>query len=257
MENKNNIIQGYDVFGKAYGFMLRNDLHDIDSIEHKLMQKMILLNEASINLFYKKIPTPYQMNKHELYEFSQRFKKDSEYLSIKALTEYTKDIADNYDIKLEDMEFGGKESEILKRQTDWCFDMARLAIVILDCIGIPSRFIFIANPYKAYHGHVLLEAYYENTWGLVDPLNGYIFYNDKPVSAKGIIQSHLLDEYDKDYHDSFLNIAIAEYDPNDKSNVYNVSKCNEYTYKLNNAQHNGQWIFKEDDITDMISESKE
>ena len=55
MENKNNIIQGYDVFGKTYGFMLRNDLHDIDSIEHKLMQKMILLNEASINLFYKKI----------------------------------------------------------------------------------------------------------------------------------------------------------------------------------------------------------
>ena len=35
------VIKGYDVFGKEYGCMLRNDLHDINSIEHKLMQEMV------------------------------------------------------------------------------------------------------------------------------------------------------------------------------------------------------------------------
>ena len=36
--------KGYDVFGKAYGVMNRNDLHALESIDHKLMQEMILLS---------------------------------------------------------------------------------------------------------------------------------------------------------------------------------------------------------------------
>ena len=38
---------GYDVFGKEYGCMLRNDPHDPKSIEHILMQNMALLDEES------------------------------------------------------------------------------------------------------------------------------------------------------------------------------------------------------------------
>ena len=30
--------QGYDVFGKAYGVMNRNDLHATESIDHQLLQ---------------------------------------------------------------------------------------------------------------------------------------------------------------------------------------------------------------------------
>lgn len=38
---------GYDIFGKAYGVMMRNDLHDINSIDHKFMREMILLDDES------------------------------------------------------------------------------------------------------------------------------------------------------------------------------------------------------------------
>lgn len=32
LKEKETIIKGYDVFGKSYGYMLRNDSHDINSI---------------------------------------------------------------------------------------------------------------------------------------------------------------------------------------------------------------------------------
>ncbi len=53
--------KGYDVFGKAYGVMLRNDLHAVSSIDHQLLQKMILLNEKSQTLLYGASPIMQQV----------------------------------------------------------------------------------------------------------------------------------------------------------------------------------------------------
>ncbi len=44
--------KGYDVFGPAYGVMLRNDLHALESIDHKFMREMILLEEESYDFLY-------------------------------------------------------------------------------------------------------------------------------------------------------------------------------------------------------------
>ncbi|MGN0744122.1 MAG: transglutaminase domain-containing protein [Christensenellales bacterium] len=241
----NQIRRGYDVFGKEYGFMLRNDLHDKNAIEHRLMQEQILLDATSEQILYDGHRIIYPMKEHELYPFSQQFKANTELDTIRSLAKYTSEIALNYDVPLENMSFGGTEKEILDRGTDWCFDIARLAAVILDCIGLTSRFIFVANPDKAYHGHVLLEAYYNNSWGVVDPLYGNVFYDKKPISAKDISFSAQLQEMDDDYKNMFKQIAIAEYNPIDSSNKYIVSKCNTYTYNLNNIKQDGTWKFGE------------
>lgn len=245
---KNKIRRGYDVFGKAYGFMLRNDLHDKNSIEHRLMQEQVLLDETSEPFLYGSYQILYPMEKHELYLFSQQFKENNELDSIKSLLKYTSNIALNYNVPLEDMLFGGTEKEIFDRGTDWCFDMARLTAVMLDCIGLTSRFVFVANPEKAYHGHVLLEVYYNNSWGVVDPLYGNIFYDKNPISAKDIFLSSPLQEMADDYKNMFKQIAIAEYNPNDPNNKYIVSKCNAYTYNLNKINQDGTWKFGEDKI---------
>ena len=121
------------------------------------------------------------------------------------------------------MYFGGTEKEILNRGTDWCFDLARLSAVILDCIGLTSRFVFVANPNKAYHGHVLLEVYYNNSWGIIDPLYGYVFYDTKPVNAKEILSYLQLQSLDDDYKNMFIQISIAEYNPNDIDNKYIIT----------------------------------
>lgn len=183
--------------------------------------------------------------KNKLYEFSQQFKTNNELYSIKSLLNYTSKIATNYNVTLEKMLFGGTEKEILDRGTDWCFDMARLAAVMLDCIGLISRLIFIADPKKAYHGHVLLEVYYDNSWGVVAPF--YIIYDNNPIKAKDIFNCHQLQEMDDDYKNMFKQIAIAEYNPNDVDNKYVVSKCNAYTYNLNNIEQDGTWKFGEDE----------
>ena len=44
----------------------------------------------------------------------------------------------------------------------------------------------------------------------------------------------------------FKQIAIAEYNPNDFDNKYIVSRCNEYTYKLNKIKQDGTWLLGED-----------
>ena len=246
LKEKSKLLQGYDVFGKAYGYMLRNDLHDINSIEHKLMQEQIRLDSISEPFLYGGYQISYPLENHEIYLFSQQFKTFNELDSIKLLIKYTNNIASNYNVPLEKMFFGGKEKEILDRGTDWCFDLARLAAVILDCIGLTSRFVFVADPNKAYHGHVLLEVYYDNSWGVVDPLYGYVFYETKPISAKEILFSSQLQKMDEDYKNMFKQIAIAEYNPNDSDNKYIVSRCNEYTYKLNKIKQNGTWLLGED-----------
>ena len=246
LKEKSKIVKGYDVFGKAYGHMLRNDLHDINSIEHKLMQEQIKLDSASEPFLYGGYQISYPLENHELYFFSQQFKTDNELDSIKLLIKYTNEIASNFNVPLENMFFGGTEKEILDRGTDWCFDLARLAAVIFDCMGLTSRFVFVADPNKAYHGHVLLEVYYNNSWGVVDPLYGYVFYDTKPISAKEIIFSSQLQKMDEDYKNMFKQIAIAEYNPNDLDNKYIVSRCNEYTYKLNKIKQTGTWLLGED-----------
>lgn len=44
--------KGYLVFGHEYSVMLKNDLHDGNSIDHKFLQEMILLDEESRHFLY-------------------------------------------------------------------------------------------------------------------------------------------------------------------------------------------------------------
>ena len=243
---KKEIVQGYDVFGKAYGYMLKNDLHDINSIEHKLLQEQIRLDSVSEPFLYGGYQILYPLENHELYIFSQKFKNNNEIDSLKSVVKYASELASNFNVQLKDMYFGGTEKEILNRGTDWCFDLARLSAVILDCIGLTSRFIFVANPDKAYNAHVLLEVYYNDSWGVVDPLYGYIFYDTNPICAKDILYSKQMNSMDEDYKNMFKQISIAEYNPNDKENKYLISKCNEYTYKINTIEQDGTWLLGED-----------
>ena len=97
------VIKGYDVFGKEYGCMFRNDLHDINSIEHKLMQEMVRLDSISEPFLYGGYQISYPMENNILYSFAQRFKRDNDLESIKSLIHYTSQIATNYNTPLDEM----------------------------------------------------------------------------------------------------------------------------------------------------------
>ena len=239
--------QGYGVFGKAYEIMFRNDLHASESVDHAFLRNMILLDDESASALYSNKPICYNMENHELYAFSQKFRTSDDRETIRNVLYYTSSIAKAYDLDFKEMLFGGTEREILERSTDWCADMARVGAVILQCLDIPCRIIHLANLEKAYNGHVAGEAFYEGKYGLVDFIYGYQMLSDGPVSARDIQENpEFLAPYPEDYKEMFSGIAINEYDPTDPSNDYTLSKPNKYYMKLIYEEHQDQWIMGED-----------
>ena len=100
--------QGYGVFGKAYEVMLRNDLHAPGSIDHQLMEQMILLEEDSLPLLYGGVPAVNPaMKEHALYPFTRQFVGKSAVETIDNLLRLTAGIAQSCDLPFEQMRFGG------------------------------------------------------------------------------------------------------------------------------------------------------
>lgn len=240
--------RGYGVFGKAYEIMLRNDLHDIHSIDHKLMHDMVLLDSDSYQLLYSATPSCPDMRSHNLYDFAQDFKGLEDYVSIRNILAFTSKIAKDFSLPFEEMQFGGTEKEILNRGTDWCADMARVAVVLLNGIGIPARLVYLANPERAYSGHVIAEAFYEDRYGTIDPIYGHLFYAGAPLDAYALMnEPQHLKNFREEYRSLFRAIAISEYNPVNPSNDYSISKVNDYYRTLLEKGHNGVWVMGEDD----------
>ena len=238
--------QGYDVFGHAYGVMNRNDLHAPQSVDHQLMQEMILLEPDSRELLYQKPPFLPDMRHHELYAFSQQFRRNTDRETIEAILSYCAEIAHSYDdVPFETMTFGGTEQEILARGTDWCADLARVGAVLLNCCHIPARILHAVNPNAAYNGHVLTEAFYEGKFGVCDFTRGYLFYDDAPLDAWQLLtdRRHLA-AFRKDYADTLSAIAVSDYDPT-AHHDYTTSTPNQYTLTLINTDHQNRWIMGE------------
>ena len=235
--------KGYDIFGKAYGVMLRSDLHAPGSIDHRLMQEMILVEQESEAVLYGAVPELASMENHPLYAFAQRFRGGDERRTVQNVLAYTSAMAARCDTPFEEMLFGGTEQEILSRGTDWCADLARVCAVLLDCLGVPARLVNLANIHKAYHGHVAVEAFYEGRYQFCDPVYGYHFAQD----VRGLVRNAaLLQAVPQDYAGLFAAAAISAYNPLDPSNCYEISRPNPYYLTLIGADHQGRWIQGED-----------
>lgn len=240
--------RGYGVFGPAYEVMNRNDLHHPDSIDHRLMREMVLLDGESRGALYgEPLALPEGMEGHELCEFAGRFRGRDDRESIEKAAEYLGKRAAEYDVPFEEMRFGGTEREILERGTDWCADISRVGCVLLQCLGIPARIVHLANLDRAYNGHVIVEAYYEGKFGLVDFLYGLVFYEDGPVSAWDVLEKGLpkMAERGEEYAGLFRAVAVSGYDPMGE-NDYTASEPNEYTRRLIETDHQNRWIMGED-----------
>ena len=237
---------GYGVFGKAYEVMYAHDLHNPASIDHELMKNMILLDDQSAAILYSRV-VRHNYGGHELYQFAQQFKASIEKETVQNVLRYTQKIAAAFDTDFDDMLFGGTEKQILDRGTDWCSDMARVGAVLLQCLGIPCRMLYLANPGKAYNGHVVNEAFYEGRYGVVDFIYGYQFYDRTPKSAFEIQRNpEILAAYPESYQGLFSAIAISEYDPCAPGNNYSISRPNDYYLKLIHTDHENMWLMGED-----------
>ena len=237
---------GYGVFGRAYEVMFKNDLHDPASIDHELMKNMVLLDDQSAAFLYSRV-VRHDRKEHELYQFAQQFNASTEKETIQNVLQYTHNIAAAFDTDFDNMLFGGTEKQILDRGTDWCSDMARVGTVLLQCLDIHCRMLYLADPGKAYNGHVVGEAFYEGRYGVVDFIYGYQFYDRTPKSAFEIQRNpEILAACPETYQSLFSAIAISEYDPCAPGNNYSISTPNDYYLKLIHTNHENKWLMGED-----------
>ena len=207
---------------------------------------MVRLDDASYRSLYSQVKK-YDMTRHELFDFAGQFRGKTDRETISNVIKFTSEIAAKYDVDFKDMLFGGTEKQIIERGTDWCADMARVCAVFLQCSNIPCRIVYLANPEKAYNGYVVCEAYYEGRYGVIDPIYGYMFYDNTPISAYDIMkEKRHLHPYNENYSGLYSAIAISEYDPTSGKNDYTISVPNAYTLKLIDTEHNDQWIMGED-----------
>ena len=245
---------GFDIFGSAYGVMLRNDLHAPGSVDMLFLQRMCLLEEASVDVLYTAPPaiSPEIVN-HELYPFAQQFVGENDRQTLQNLLSFTQMTAKNCSTDFAEMEFGGTEKEILQRGTDWCADISRLGAVLCQCVGIPARMLHLVNRSRAYHGHMAVEVFYEGSYGVADFLYGWLFYDGRPLSAWELKNHHdaIRQQIDRSlwnyYPELYDGVAINGYDPMNPENRYPVSRPNDYYRQMMLRNKNdGCWVLGED-----------
>jgi len=222
---------GNGIFGKQYEIMIKNDSHADGTVDRILYENMIKLDTNSVDYlynFYTDLNNHYEYGNRKLLEnIIINFKNKNNENIIESIISYCKNIVLNCDFNIENMVLGGTEEEIILRGTDWCTDIARVACILFQVAGYPSRIVITANTKLPYHGHVVTEVYYNNKWGAADPTNGIIFINENksPISAWDI----KIKEIDSQYE----SVGISNYYVNEKSKYnYETSKINDYYRKI-------------------------
>lgn len=255
--NKSEMKTGYGVFGKAYEHMFRHDLHDKRSVDHRLLKNMILLDDSSKSTLYKR---PRSVSKdihnHALFAIAQKLKGNNSIVSIHRILEFVYEIVKKFDTPFEEMVFGGTELEIIQRGSDWCTDLSRVGAALLQCLGMPSRIAILVNPFKAYHGHQVVEVYVEGTYMMCDFLHGVMARLDRNYSVYELLNRpdlvkeiyhrkiHNLKQLD-DIAGLYNRAAISAYDIT-KNHDYTISRPNAYYLKMMNLTQDGTWQMHED-----------
>ena len=168
---------------------------------------------------------------------------------------FAKKIVDNFDQCFEAVLFGGIEKEIIDRGTDWCTDISRVGVALLQCLNIPARIAIVVNRSVAYHGHQVVEAYINNQYVMCDFLYGLMGFTNEAAAVKDLLKNQRLvrEIYQqkircKEQLDTLVGLygqgAISEYCIM-KSNTYKVSKANEYYLKMMTLEHDGNWLLNE------------
>ena len=257
LERSETMKFGFDIFGKAYGYMFRNDLHDENSVDYNFLRKMILLDSESDELLYdsSKYTISNKIVHHELYNFAQQFKGSSWIESMRNILDYTRKIVEDFNLPFENMIFGGTEKEIIERGTDWCTDISRVGCALLQCLNIPCRMVTLVNTKMAYNGHTVCEAIVEGKFIMCDFTYGVIGYLDKEYSVKSLLSDCYKTE--KIYSGTislndnleyiqglFDKAAFSDYNITE-NHSYDKSKPNEYYLKMMRLDHDGTWKLEE------------
>ncbi len=259
--------QGITQFGRAYQFMLENDAHAPGSVDRALMERMIRLWPATAAYLYREYTPEYvryeQGSRPELERRLDEVTADcrSPEEQVEEIAALTASLAETTEDSLDDLLFGGVEEEIIRRGTDWCTDLARVACVLCQIGGLPSRILTLADTDQAYSGHSIVEVFRRGVWGAVDPTHAVPYRNPdgRPASAwelmnqPWLVEAHWQHKTDKmAMVGQFRCVAISNYFASDRDQYdYTVCGVDAYNRSILEMSQKGwpgglRWLHGED-----------
>ena len=242
--------KGTKIFGKQYEYGYNNETHAPGSVVRVLFDEMIKLDINSAEYLYNSytdLSARYKTGSRPLLEnIVNKLKDDINAKTIDNIIKYCRDIVESCDTDTDDFVYGGTEEEIIGRTSYWCTDIARVACVLFQIAGFPSRIIVTANTRFPYCGHIVTEVYYDGKWCVTDPNAGVVFRHEDgtPASAWEVhndyeIANRIYRISDPDCMEGnsvffppgeqFESVGIVNYYIDDESNYnYETSGTNEF-----------------------------
>jgi len=245
---------GIGIFGKAYEYGYKNETHAPESVVRTLFDEMIKLDVGSAEYLYNSytdLSARYKVGSRPFLEdIANKLKGGSGAETIDNIIKYCRNIVMNCDTDTDDFIYGGKEEDIIERTSYWCTDIARVACVLFQIAGFPSRIIVTANTNFPYCGHTVTEVYYNGKWCVTDPNAGLAFRREDgtPASAWEVhtdyeIANRIYYKNDPDSTEGngiffppgeqFDSVGIVNYYIGDREKYsYETSKTNEFYRKI-------------------------
>ncbi len=174
-------VRGLGVFGPAYANLFARDPHADGSVDRVLQARMVCWSPATHARFYGR-PAParsrYRAGSRPGLERCLRAwggdRRDDEPF-VDALARFTSHLRPRGADDPDALRFGGTEEAILRRGSDWCTDVARVAAALAQAAGRPARLVALADLRRAYSGHMIVEVARGRRWGALDPLTGVVY----------------------------------------------------------------------------------
>jgi len=246
--------KGTGVFGKQYEYGYKNETHAPGSVVRVLFDEMIKLDVEVVDYLYSDytdLSFRYkQGSRSVLEEIVDGLRSDTNSQTVDNIMSFCRNIVERCNTPSKDFLYGGTEEDVIKRATYWCTDVARVACVLFQIAGFPSRIIVTVNSNFAYCGHIVAEVYYDGKWCLTDPNMGIVFRHEDgtPASAWEVhndyeIANKVYRKNDPDglYGNSiffppgeqFESVAIVNYYANDYGKYnYTTSGTNDFYKKI-------------------------
>ena len=258
---------GPKAFGRAYEIMLTRDTHAPGSVDRELVASVVRLCDDTADYLYGAF-TPLKVpdlkgSRPELESVlaSLNDRSDEREEPFAGIVEFTRGLGANAEQNLGRMKVGGTEEEIIQRGSDWCADVARVACVLCQIAGYPSRLAYLFNVDQAYSGHVIIEAFRNERWGALDSSTGVVYTTaeGEPASVWTLMNSPpLIETHRVDARACYTTVGqfraagIANYFCWERHKYdYTVSGLNDYYYSILEMSNKGwpgglRWLHGED-----------
>ncbi len=259
--------QGIGHFGSAYRITMENDTHAPGSVDRVLDERMVRLCAETASFLYGE----YTLRDLEYVDGSRpnlerwfdnaTSNRNSDDGKVAAVSSWCAQLGAQAPEALDGMRFGGTEEQVVRRGSDWCTDVARVACTMCQVGGIPARLVSLFNTSQANSGHQIIEAFHRGVWGAADPVNGVVYRhpNGAPATTWQLMRRPRLIEANwKDrtsfYADpgQFKEAAIANYFVWQHNKYdYTISGVNDYCRSILEMSIKGwpgglRWLHGED-----------